>query len=214
MWRRPNEVVSLHRDCLQFVAGSPTLIWDNHKRRRLGRRLPIHASTADIITGWQQRRAALPQLQHAQDWLFPGLGSRTRETAGHVTAQHFISKVFRAWIDRIEEPFIAGTGPTGQPRVISKDSITAYGLRHAYAQRHADNGTPIDVATWTRLRAGWAAFRCWMTAWPRRRRRAQRRSPAIRQAASFSSRAASPTPVVDPFMPLRPRPIFSSGPAT
>lgn len=143
--RRPNEVVSLHRDCLQFVDGAPTLIWDNHKRRRLGRRLPIHASTADIITGWQQRRAALPQLRHAQDWLFPGLGSRTRETAGHVTAQHFISKVFRAWIDRIEEPFIAGTGPTGQPRVISKDSITAYGLRHAYAQRHADNGTPIDV---------------------------------------------------------------------
>ena len=72
--RRPNEVVSLHRDCLQFVDGSPTLIWDNHKRRRLGRRLPIHASTADIITGWQQRRAALPQLQHAQDWLFPALG--------------------------------------------------------------------------------------------------------------------------------------------
>ena len=143
--RRPNEVVSLHRDCLQFVDGSPTLIWDNHKRRRLGRRLPIHASTADIITGWQQRRAALPQHPHTQDWLFPGLGSRTRGTAGHVTAQHFLSKVFRAWIDRIEEPFIAGTGPTGQPRVISKDSVTAYGLRHAYAQRHADNGTPIDV---------------------------------------------------------------------
>ena len=80
-----------------------------------------------------------------KDWLFPGLGSRTRETAGHVTAQHFLSKVFRAWVDRIDEPFIAGTDSTGQPRVISKDSITAYGLRHAYAQRHADNGTPVDV---------------------------------------------------------------------
>jgi integrase len=143
--RRPNEVVSLHRDCLQFVDGSPTLIWDNHKRRRLGRRLPIHTSTADIITKWQQQLATLPQVPHIKDWLFPGLGSRPRETAGHVTAQHFLSKVFRAWVDRIDEPFIAGTDSTGQPRVISKDSITAYGLRHAYAQRHADNGTPVDV---------------------------------------------------------------------
>ena len=70
--RRPNEVVSLHLDCLQFVDGSPTLIWNNHKRRRLGRRLPIHASTADIITGWQQRRAALPQVQHTQELAVSG----------------------------------------------------------------------------------------------------------------------------------------------
>lgn len=143
--RRPNEVVSLRRDCLQFVDGSPTLIWDNHKRRRLRRRLPIHSSTADIITGWQQRLTALPRFAHAEDWLFPGFGSRNRPSTGHVTAQHFLSKVFRTWIDRIDEPFVDGIDSTGQPRVLKKDSITAYGLRHAYAQRHADNGTPVDV---------------------------------------------------------------------
>ena len=39
--RRPGEVTSLRRDCLERVDGKPTLIYDNHKRRRHGRRLPI-----------------------------------------------------------------------------------------------------------------------------------------------------------------------------
>ncbi|MFG2998350.1 hypothetical protein [Streptomyces sp. NPDC048340] len=43
--RRPGEVTSLRRDCLEWIDGKPTLIYDNHKRRRHGRRLPVSVST-------------------------------------------------------------------------------------------------------------------------------------------------------------------------
>ncbi|MFD8821261.1 hypothetical protein ACFV1C_02650 [Streptomyces sp. NPDC059605] len=57
--RRPLEVVSLPRDCLQTHHGQTTLIWNNHKRKRLRRRLPITQATTQAIRVWQARRDQL-----------------------------------------------------------------------------------------------------------------------------------------------------------
>jgi hypothetical protein len=39
--RRPGELVSLPADCLNIDQGEWALVYDNHKKRRLRRRLPI-----------------------------------------------------------------------------------------------------------------------------------------------------------------------------
>lgn len=51
------------------------------------------------------------------------------------------SRVFREWVLSLEPP--ANLSPDAQR--FKRDDIEPYGLRHAYAQRHADNGTPVDV---------------------------------------------------------------------
>ena len=60
--RRPDEIASLMLDCLETDPdGKPVLIYDNHKAHRKGRRLPIAAATAAIITEQQERvRARFP----------------------------------------------------------------------------------------------------------------------------------------------------------
>jgi len=53
--RRPEEICDLPFDCLTREADkSPVLVFDNHKAGRLGRRLPIRANTAEVITTQQQ----------------------------------------------------------------------------------------------------------------------------------------------------------------
>jgi integrase len=47
--RRPGEVVSLAVDCLEVSDGEYALVYDNHKKHRLRRRLPITADTAATI---------------------------------------------------------------------------------------------------------------------------------------------------------------------
>ncbi|WP_328863946.1 hypothetical protein [Streptomyces virginiae] len=47
--RRPWEVVSLKRDCLEFAGNDIFLIWNNYKGKRLRRRLPITRDTAEDI---------------------------------------------------------------------------------------------------------------------------------------------------------------------
>jgi integrase len=143
--RRPNEVVSLRRTCLEWVNDKPTLIWDNHKLGRLGRRLPIHTETATTITTWLERRAALPPTPGAEEWMFPAPGARNRPRDGHIRSQFYVSNMWRQWVDAIPELLDVGLTTDGQPRHIDRVKLTSYGLRHAYAQRHADNGTPVDV---------------------------------------------------------------------
>lgn len=143
--RRPNEIVSLRRTCLEWVDGRPTLIWDNHKRRRFGRRLPIHTDTAVVITDWLDRLSRLPVRSEAEEWLFPAPGSRKRPRAGHLVAQAFGSKIWRAWVDAIADLHDPGLAADGKPIATDRSIIVPYGLRHAYAQRHADNGVDIEI---------------------------------------------------------------------
>ncbi|MFF3559518.1 tyrosine-type recombinase/integrase [Streptomyces sp. NPDC002574] len=141
--RRPEEAARLRRGCVQRVDGKPTLIYDNLKRRRYGRRLPITEDTARDIETWERRLSALPVRSLAQEWLFPAPGqNRTRR--GHMSAHHFANRIFRTWMDRIPALISEGYDDQGNPVPYNSAEITLYGLRHAYAQRHADAGVPVD----------------------------------------------------------------------
>ncbi len=143
--RRPGEVASLKRTYLEYPDGKPVLVYDNHKRRRYGRRLPINQSTADIIEEWLRVLATLPPVAGCGQWMFPQPGGRNRRRRTHMNPQNFRAHVLTAWLDMLPDLLDEGLDETGQPRVYDKGEITLYGFRHAYAQRHADAGTAVDV---------------------------------------------------------------------
>lgn len=143
--RRPGEVAALKRTCLEFTDGKPVLIYDNRKRRRYGRRLPISESTARIIQSWLDRLDALPPVEGCEQWMFPQPGGRNRRRRTHMTSAHLGSKVFVAWLAAIPQLTDIGLSEDGAPRLFDKSEVTPYVFRHCYAQRHADAGTPVDV---------------------------------------------------------------------
>lgn len=138
--RRPNEVATLRRQPLEFDGAAASLIYDNHKARRYGRRLPIASSTVDVIRTWSDHLATLQVPDVCADYLFPSPGPRNRARRGHMSAALF-GKMFRLWVDDLKEPI--DLPPAAM--AFARREIDPYGLRHAYAQRHADNGTPVDV---------------------------------------------------------------------
>lgn len=144
--RRPGEVTSLHRNCLEWIDGKPTLIYDNHKRRRHGRRLPISEATAQEIEVWKKELDRLPPVPACEQWLFPSPGQRNRPRRGHLTSAQFCNRIFRDWVDELI-PYLADgrLDDMGTPLAYDRTQIVAYGFRHAYAQRHADAGTRPDV---------------------------------------------------------------------
>ncbi|MFA7766336.1 tyrosine-type recombinase/integrase [Streptomyces sp. NRRL S-448] len=144
--RRPGEVTSLRRDCLEWLDGKPTLIYDNHKRRRHGRRLPVSVSTAQSIEAWQRELDRLPAVPACTQWLFPSPGQRNRPRRGHLTSAQFCNRIFRDWVDeRIPDIVDERLNDDGDPLSYDRTQIVPYGFRHAYAQRHADAGTRPDV---------------------------------------------------------------------
>ncbi|MDX3457468.1 site-specific integrase [Streptomyces sp. ME02-8801-2C] len=144
--RRPGEVTSLHRSCLEWVDGKPTLLYDNHKRRRHGRRLPISEVTAKLIESWQRELDRLPPVPSCEQWLFPAPGQRNRPRRGHMTTPNFCNRIFRAWVDELIPDLVDDRlDDDGKPRAYDRTQIVPYGFRHAYAQRHADAGTRPDV---------------------------------------------------------------------
>ncbi|MFK4147987.1 tyrosine-type recombinase/integrase [Streptomyces sp. NPDC004065] len=144
--RRPGEVTSLRRDCLERVDGKPTLIYDNHKRRRHGRRLPVSESTAHVVEAWQKELDTLPAVPGCTQWLFPSPGQRNRPRRGHLTAAQFCNRIFRDWVDELIPDLVDDRlGEDGAPLAYDRTQVVPYGFRHAYAQRHADAGTRPDV---------------------------------------------------------------------
>ncbi|MYV32064.1 tyrosine-type recombinase/integrase, partial [Rhodococcus sp. DSM 6344] len=143
--RRPSEIVGLKRSCLDWVDGKPTLVYDNRKRRRMGRRLPISTATATVIDQWLDHLQSLSVPDTLCDWLFPTPGTRNNIRRGHLSGAQFGSRAFAIWIDAIPELVDERLDDDGNPALYDRSMITPYGLRHSYAQRHADNGTPVDV---------------------------------------------------------------------
>ncbi|MFF4306713.1 tyrosine-type recombinase/integrase [Streptomyces sp. NPDC001601] len=144
--RRPGEVTSLRRDCLEWVEGKPTLVYDNHKRRRHGRRLPITKATAQEIESWQKKLQHLPPVPACEQWLFPSPGQRNRPRRGHLTTAQFCNRIFRDWVDELIPVLVdERLCDDGEPLAYDRTQIVPYGFRHAYAQRHADAGTRPDV---------------------------------------------------------------------
>ncbi|GAB2837499.1 hypothetical protein GCM10027073_74490 [Streptomyces chlorus] len=140
--RRPLEIVSLARDCLEIHNGQPTLIWDNHKRKRHRRRLPITTSTADAIRIWQACRDQLHLPAKGDRYLFPSLTALS--DAPHISST-YLSDALRLWADALPQLHAEGTDSKGQRLLFDRSLIYPYAFRHSYAQRHADAGTPVDV---------------------------------------------------------------------
>jgi integrase len=142
--RRPNEIVSLPHDCLETRGDQISLVWNNHKARRLRRRLPITTDTAQAIRTWQTRRTELDPIlpPSGADHLFPALTPLATRRHLHTS---YLSETLRHWADRIPHLHAEGTGPDGELLPFDRSLIYAYAFRHSYAQRHADAGTPLDV---------------------------------------------------------------------
>ena len=143
--RRPDEVCRLRLDCLSEDDGD-VLIWDNFKRRRFNRRLPITPATADAIRDWRQKRAQLVLRPASAVCLFPARGSsggRDSSTPHLSTAD--LSTALRIWVRSIPELHSDTTGKDGKPLPFDRSRIYPYAFRHSYAQRHADAGVDVDV---------------------------------------------------------------------
>ncbi|WP_329255016.1 site-specific integrase [Streptomyces sp. NBC_01478] len=140
--RRPLEIVSLRRNCLETDGDEVTLIWDNHKKRRYGRRLLIERQTADAIRRWQARRDMIPAPARSKDYLFPAVTARSGHK--HMVPGSFSSAV-REWVAAIPELVSDQLDGQGQRLAADRASIFPYAFRHSYAQRHADAGVPVDV---------------------------------------------------------------------
>jgi integrase len=137
--RRPEELCALPFDCLRRDEdGLPVLVYDNHKANRLGRRLPIAESTAQLITDQQQHvRARYPHTPVGELKLLP---TNRRNPDGSKAITGFsLAFAHRAWVTRM--PLLSTVdGPEFDRR-----KIVLYAYRHTYAQRHADAGVDIDV---------------------------------------------------------------------
>jgi integrase len=140
--RRPREIASLKTDCLEHVNGDFNLVWDNHKGKRLRRRLPIDSGTVKTIQQWLEARKLLQRAEHAGRYLFPA--ATDRNVARHIPTDA-ISKAIRLWADAIPRLDSEVPDTDGTPLPFDRSLIYPYAFRHSYAQRHADAGTPLDV---------------------------------------------------------------------
>ena len=136
--RRPEEICALDFDCLtRDDDGLPVLIYDNHKANRLGRRLPIPASTAEAIRAQQQRvRGQFPHTPPGELKLLP-TGWANRDGRRPLTV-----------FPRVRPPHLVDRMPVlrnGDGVEYDKSKIVLYAYRHSYAQRHADAGVPVEV---------------------------------------------------------------------
>ena len=137
--RRPEEICALSYDCLaRDPDGAAVLIYDNRKANRLGRRLPISATTAEAIIAQQQRvRHRYPDAPIGALKLLPARwrnpdGDRSITVTG-------LEQRHREWVDTLP------TLRTSDGAEFDKTRAILYAYRHSYAQRHADAGVGIDV---------------------------------------------------------------------
>jgi integrase len=143
--RRLDEVMSLKRDCLRYnISGDPSLVYDNHKAKRLGRWLHIDKDTATLIEQWQQHVDILNAFTDHRVWLFPSPGARGQRRNGYYRGASFLA-AFNQWKQTLPPIHYGGLNADGRPRMFDIDLIHTHAFRHTYAQRHADAGTPVDV---------------------------------------------------------------------
>jgi hypothetical protein len=135
--RRPGEIASLWLDCLETDPdGKPVLVYDNHKGNREGRRLPVAAGTAAIITRQQERvRARFPGTPDSQLRLLPS-GNRNPAGRRHLSDK-WMSDCHRAWADSLPEVAVPAAVDVDGKLVtrmlpFSKDKIFPYAYRHTY----------------------------------------------------------------------------------
>ncbi len=145
--RRRGEIASLSLECLEVDgAGRPVLVYDNHKRQRMRRRLPIADSAlVEAIRNqqaWVKNR--FPDTPPEELWLLPR-ASRNSDGRAHLSSHHVWSWI-TTWIERIPAIDIvpAGAGDT-EPVPFDRSAIHPHAFRHTYAQTLADQGVPAPV---------------------------------------------------------------------
>ena len=142
--RRPNEVASLHLDCLGKDAGGGWVLkYNNHKAGRMGRKLAIQSETAEAIQKWQAKQK---ELGIDSVWLFPTPRVVSGKHDAHISASGIGSMVDD--LVKVAPPIDAPVmSVDGEPTYVDLPAlaITSYDFRHSYAQRHADNGVQLDV---------------------------------------------------------------------
>lgn len=138
--RRPGEIAGLLEDCLiEHPNGDVDLIYDDTKTGRLHRSLVINQQTAEVIRSWRPERE---RLGIRSKWLFPAATTMNSKIDRHVTSQT-AAHALRAAVLVIPNPTSAPAGnwlPT-----MGGNGMVLYDFRHAYAQRHADEGVDPDV---------------------------------------------------------------------
>lgn len=149
--RRTGETMRLREDCITYDAqGAPYLSWKRGKPPFImGKRLPIHQETHDLIRQWQ---AIKKERGIHSKWLFP---SHRYTTADKPYDSKYLNKRISALIDAVIQhaPYEKSVeGADGNLIHFDLTSIDAYSFRHAFAQRFADatdaDGrptTPVDV---------------------------------------------------------------------
>jgi integrase len=145
--RRPNEICILTWDCLDHDSqvderGQPSklavLVHDMPKVARTGCWLPIDDQTAELIATQKRRmRERYPDTAVGELRLFPRLHRNPRGTKPMDPGD--LARVMRRWVDALP----ALLDGDGQP--FDRSRMVPYAFRHSYAQRHADNGTPVEV---------------------------------------------------------------------
>ncbi|WP_149824620.1 tyrosine-type recombinase/integrase [Streptomyces tailanensis] len=140
--RRPREFCGLRLDCLKYDQGEHHLIWDNFKKKRMRRLLPITGQTAEVIQRWQRHRRELRVTPASRDYLFPA--STSDRKYAHMDSGDF-SRALRFWVDGLPTLDSDVPGEDGQPLPFDRSRIFPYAFRSSFAQRHADAGTDIDV---------------------------------------------------------------------
>ena len=145
--RRRGEVASLRLECLEVDgAGRPVLVYDNHKRQRMGRRLPIADSAlVEAIRdqqAWVKHRFA--DTPPEELWLLPR-ASRNSDGRSHLSSHHVWSWI-TTWIERIPAIDVVPAGNEGsEPLAFDRSKIHPHAFRHTYAQTLADQGVPAPV---------------------------------------------------------------------
>jgi integrase len=149
--RRTGETMRLQEDCITYdTQGAPYLSWKRGKPPfTMGKRLPIHQETHDLIRQWQTIKR-----EHGiqSKWLFP---SHRYTTADKPYDSKYLNKRIAALIDAVTQnaPYEGSVeGADGNLVHFDLKTIDAYAFRHAFAQRFADatdaDGrptTPVDV---------------------------------------------------------------------
>jgi integrase len=146
--RRPDELAKLLASCLdrtEFIdeqtgelQSSWVLVHDMPKVNIKRFRLFISESTAQLIIEQRERVVArYPGQPLSELRLFPRERMNPDGSEPQYTAR--LSWAVRGWVRALPELL----GPSGEE--FPRERVFPYAFRHSFAQRHADNGTPIDV---------------------------------------------------------------------
>ncbi|MEQ4611465.1 site-specific integrase [Streptomyces cavourensis] len=137
--RRPEEICRLELNGLtRDGQAKPVLLYNNWKEQRIGRQLPIHEPTAELIIAQQKRvRARFPDRPTSKLVLLPAQNLNLRGDRS-IDSNH-LSGMHREWVESLPD-FVLDDGT-----IFDKEKIFPYAYRHSFAQCHADAGVAVDV---------------------------------------------------------------------